>query len=69
MSCRKPCKECPWQNTNQHSLKFRGYVQKMQKLGKVKNHKCHMISKDVWSYNSEVNQDNVCVGSLSKNIE
>lgn len=67
MSCRKQCKECPWSNENQHSLKFRTYVEKMKKLGKIKSHKCHMISKDIWGYDSDVSIDNVCVGS-QKNI-
>jgi hypothetical protein len=63
MSCRKPCKECPWSNNNQHSIKFRSYVDKMKSLGKIENHKCHMISKDVWGYQSDINIKNVCIGS------
>ena len=51
---RKNCKECPWQNENQHSLKFRTYVEKMQSMGKIESHKCHMISSDVWGYHSNV---------------
>lgn len=65
MACKKPCKECPWNNENQHSLKFRTYVEKMRSLGKIDNHKCHMISSDVWGYQSEINNKNVCVGSLN----
>jgi len=67
MSCRKPCKECPWVNYNKHSLKFRTYVDKMISIGKIKNHKCHMISNDVWGYQSEINNKNMCIGS--KKIE
>lgn len=63
MSCRKPCKECPWKNDNQHSLKFRTYAEKMREFGKIENHKCHMISSDVWGYDSDINNNNVCIGS------
>lgn len=63
MNHRKPCKECPWVNTNQHSVNFRKYAKKMQNIGKVENHKCHMISSDVWGYKSDVNLENVCIGS------
>lgn len=64
MSCRKPCKSCPWTNNNGHSLKFRTYVDKMREIGKTENHKCHMISNDVWGYKSDITDKNVCVGSL-----
>jgi hypothetical protein len=63
MECRQPCKECPWRNKNQHSLKFRNYVEKMKSIGKITNHKCHMISNDVWGYKSDINNSNKCVGS------
>jgi Fe2+ transport system protein FeoA len=63
MNCNKPCKECPWVNTNQHSIKFREYAQKMKSLGKVENHSCHMINKDVWGLKTEINNNNVCQGS------
>ncbi len=69
MACKKPCKECPWDNENQHSLKFRTYVEKMRKIGKVVNHKCHMISSDVWGYQSEIDSKNVCAGSLNFNTK
>ena len=59
--CKKPCKECPWVNTNQHSLNFRTYVEKMKSIG-VKKHACHMISADIWGYNSEINDKNKCAG-------
>lgn len=62
MSCRKVCSECPWKNENEHSLKFRAYVEKMRFIGKVENHKCHMISSDVWGYESEIDEKNVCKG-------
>lgn len=63
MSCRKQCSECPWLNKNSHSLKFREYAGKMKSAGKIKNHKCHMISNDVWNTKSEINQKNICIGS------
>jgi len=68
MACRKPCKECPWKNNNSHSLKFRTYVDKMRSLGKIENHKCHMISSDVWGYNTIISDKNVCIGSNFKDI-
>lgn len=61
--CRNPCKECPWINTNQHSIKFREYAKKMKSLIKVENHSCHMINKDVWGSQTEINISNVCQGS------
>lgn len=63
--CRTPCKECPWKNDDQHSLKFRTYVDKMRNLGRIKNHKCHMISSDVWGSKSNVDDKNVCIGSIN----
>ncbi len=65
MSNRKECKECPWKNKNEHSLKFRKYADVMNKLGKVQNHACHMITQDVWGYKTEINDKNVCIGSCS----
>jgi hypothetical protein len=35
----------------------------MKSIGKVENHKCHMISNDVWGYESDVNKKNICIGS------
>jgi tRNA A37 methylthiotransferase MiaB len=69
MGCRKECKGCPWKNGNQHSLKFRNYVDKMRSIGKIDNHKCHMISSDVWGYDSEINSENLCIGSLNKELK
>lgn len=68
MSCRKPCKECPWsdENSNQHNLKFRKYVDKMKSIGK-ENHSCHMINSDIWGGKSEINKKNICIGSLNNN--
>jgi hypothetical protein len=62
---RKQCKECPWKNENQHSLKFRDYAKKMNSVGKIQNseHACHMIKSDVWGFKSEINQKNVCIGA------
>jgi len=63
--CRKPCKSCPWKNDNDHSLKFRTYVKKMQSIGKIENHSSHMINKDVWGYKTNIDEKNVCIGSLN----
>jgi hypothetical protein len=38
----------------------------MESIGKIENHSCHMISKDVWGYNTDINEKNVCVGSLER---
>lgn len=65
MSCRKPCKSCPWTNDNQHNLKFRTYVDKFENLGKS-DHKCHMIDSDIWSAKSEVSDKNICIGSKQR---
>ncbi len=64
--CRKPCKECPWNLNNQHSEKFRTYLDKMKSIGKDK-HACHMITDDVWGYKSEISKKNICVGSQNLN--
>ena len=53
MSCRKPCKSCPWTNENQHNLKFRKGSEKFINLGKP-NHKCHMIDSDIWGSKSKI---------------
>lgn len=65
MSCRKPCKECPWVNKNPHSKKFPTYVESIESIGKIKDrkHGCHMITKDIWGYKEEINNKNVCVGA------
>jgi hypothetical protein len=69
MNCRKVCKECPWENENQHNLKFKGYVDKMNSLERKDGHKCHVISKDIWGYKSDINERNVCMGyKKRKNI-
>lgn len=67
MSCRKPCRECPFINNNPFSLKFRGYVDKMRKLDKVEDNACHMITSDIWGFKSEINNKNVCIGSKTFN--
>lgn len=68
--CRKPCKECPWreENNNLHNLKFRKSVDKMKSIGK-ENHSCHMINKDIWGGKSEINDKNICIGSLNNRKE
>jgi hypothetical protein len=65
MSCRKPCKQCPWTNSNPHSKKFPSYVKSIENIGKIqdKKHGCHMITKDIWGYESKINNKNICVGA------
>ena len=29
----------------------------------MENHSCHMINKDVWGLNTEINDKNICIGS------
>jgi hypothetical protein len=41
----------------------------MKSLKKIDNHKCHMISNDVWNYKTEINEKNVCVGSIREIIK
>jgi hypothetical protein len=36
----------------------------MKYIGK-ENHACHMIMSDIWGGKSEINQINVCIGSLN----
>lgn len=68
MSCRKPCRECPWIKNNPHSKKWPGYVDAIEKIGQIKDkqHACHMITKDTWGYESEINKDNICIGAKLK---
>jgi hypothetical protein len=61
MKTSKPCSECPWVNSGSHSIKFRGYVEKMAEKG-YKSHACHMQTKDLWGYRSSINEKNECVG-------
>ncbi len=63
--CRKPCSECPWTKNDQHSKNWPNYVKSLDSINKIKDgeHACHMITKDVWGYESEINEDNICLGS------
>ena len=65
MSCRKPCKECPWTKDNPHSKSWPKFVEKLESIDKIKNkeHACHMITSDVWGYKEEINDKNVCIGA------
>jgi len=65
MSCRKPCKECPWTKENPHSKAWPSYVKSIESIGQIKDkkHGCHMITKDTWGYDGEINSENVCIGS------
>ena len=69
MSCRKPCKECPWITGNNHNDKWSDYVHKMENIGKIKSkkHACHMITPDTWGYKQDINDNNVCIGSQINN--
>lgn len=62
------CKECPWIVSNNHNENWKLNVEKMQSIGKIKDrkHKCHMISNDIWGYSSEIDESNVCFGSIKK---
>lgn len=65
--CRKPCKECPWKSDTKHSKAWPSYVEKLESIGRIKDkkHACHMISTDVWGYETTINENNVCVGPKS----
>jgi len=65
MSCRKPCKSCPWTNDNNHNQKFRKGMEKFTDLGKP-NHKCHSIDGDIWGLKTPVDKNNICIGSLMR---
>jgi hypothetical protein len=69
MSCRNPCKECPWTKDNPHSKKFPSYVKSIESIGKIKDneHACHMITKDIWGYSDDINDNNVCIGAKLNN--
>lgn len=69
MSGRKPCKECPWTQTNPHSEGWRGYTEKMEKEGYIKNkkHACHMITSDTWGLQNGITEENYCIGSQTTN--
>ena len=66
---RKCCGECPWKTTYRHSESWKGYVDKMTQEGYIQNgvHKCHMIDKDTWAFDSPIDEKNVCIGSLKIN--
>ena len=36
-------------------------------LGKS-NHKCHMIDSDIWGSKSNIDESNICIGSLQREI-
>lgn len=63
--CKNPCPECPWVVKTEHNKKWKGYVDKMQSIGKVEDglHSCHMKSK-TWD---KVTDKNVCIGSVRYN--
>lgn len=63
---RNSCKECPWKNKDNHSKSWIEYANKMTEIGQIESsmHSCHMITKDVWGFNSEISSNNVCIGSI-----
>ena len=39
----------------------------MESIGQINGeHACHMITQDTWGYNTEINDKNVCVGSIKR---
>jgi hypothetical protein len=64
---RKSCSECPWKNKDSHSQKWPIYVSKISSIRKKykKVHGCHMKTSDVWGMKTEIDEKNVCVGSLN----
>ena len=67
MSYRKPCKECPWTVNTNHNTKMINNIHRLVENGslKSKQHRCHMISTDLWA---ETNDKNICIGSkINKN--
>lgn len=62
------CEECPWIKVSQHNQKWPNYVDKMVSSGiiKNKNHSCHMKTKDIWGLKGNINDNNICVGSLKE---
>jgi len=66
---RKPCKECPWDKENPHSKSWPLYVDKIEGIKKIrdKKHACHMVTKDIWGYKSDIDENNVCIGSIKYN--
>jgi hypothetical protein len=66
--CKKPCKECPWNDSNQY--KWQDYIKEKVETGKLPSHihRCHMITNETFSDNLlEEPIDNVCVGSFLYN--
>ena len=66
MSCRKPCKECPWTVNSQHNKKMINNIERLVENGslKTKTHRCHMISTDLWA---KTDDTNICIGSQINN--
>jgi hypothetical protein len=64
--CRKVCSECPWVINSKHNRNMISSIIRWVKNGsrKTTEHRCHMISTDLFG---EVNEKNICIGS--KNIK
>ncbi len=43
------------------------FLQALINLGKS-NHKCHMIDSDIWGSKSNIDKNNICIGSLQREI-
>ena len=63
---RKCCEECPWKTKNKHNSSLIDTIKSFVLRGLSKNteHRCHMISSDLWA---PTNDENVCIGSKIKN--
>jgi hypothetical protein len=64
--CRKMCHECPWKNDTKHNTNLIGSIIRWFKNGsrKTTEHRCHMISTDLWA---TTNENNICIGSKMTN--
>lgn len=60
--CRKACSECPWKVNNNHNNNLIQVIKRWVTAGVRENteHRCHMISTDLWKPTDE---NNICIGS------
>ena len=65
---RNMCSECPWKNDTKHNKNLINSIIRWFKNGSRKSiqHRCHMISKDLWA---PVNDENICIGSKNHRDE
>jgi len=64
---RNPCSECPWTNKTKHNLNMIESIFRWLQNGSRKTieHRCHMISTDLWN---TITPKNVCTGSTNKTL-